>query len=55
MNTYIATFRGRMIGAIGAFQAFKVILAAKDLEAANLKLYDTHEHIIQCKIVLKDG
>jgi len=54
MNTYTATFAGRELGAIGIFQSFSVEVKAKDVEAAKLKLYDTHEHITRCKIVLKD-
>ena len=45
MNTYIATFTGRQLGAVGIFHPCKVEVQGKDEQSASLALYDTHEHI----------
>jgi hypothetical protein len=42
---YRLTFIGRQVGAIGVRGHGVVDLDAEDVEAAWLKLYDTHEHI----------
>ncbi len=45
MKTFELNFEGREVGVIGVTSHFKVRIAAKNIEAAWLKLYDTHEHI----------
>lgn len=45
MNTYLLTFKGRKIGAIGITYRMQEIVKAKDEEAAWLSLYDRYEHI----------
>lgn len=45
MNKYTFVFRGKRVGAIGAFGEFTVTVEAENETAARLKLYDTHEHI----------
>ena len=42
---YLATFVGRTRGAIGIFYPISTEVEAETPEAAELKLYDTHEHI----------
>lgn len=36
---------GRLVGAIGTFYGINKTIYADNLDAAKLKLYDTHEHI----------
>jgi len=46
MNTYSCTFRGRENGSIGSIHlGFCVVVNAENEKEAELKLYDTHEHI----------
>lgn len=52
MNCYEISFKGREVGSIGIMQDYKVQLVAKDEKDALLKLYGTHEHISQPKIVM---
>lgn len=42
---YTAHFFGRAKGAIGIFHPCTATVEAANLEEAQLKLYDTHEHI----------
>lgn len=46
MTAYTACFRGRLAGAIGVMSYFNVDIEAEDTNAARVKLYDTHEHIL---------
>jgi hypothetical protein len=52
---YVATFSGRKVGALGVWSRFTVEVEADNKEAAALKLYDTHEHISDFKLVEKGG
>lgn len=45
MFTYLAHFWGRSAGAIGVCHKCAATVSAPDVEAALLRLYDTHEHI----------
>lgn len=51
MKLFLLTFTGREVRAIGAFQDFRVILDAESEEAARLKIYDTHEHLSNLRVV----
>ncbi len=51
MAIYSASFIGRQLGAIGIFYPIRFELEAPDLEAAKLKLYETHEHLSDLRIV----
>lgn len=42
---YLATFTGRLVGAIGIFYGHSVEVEGETEEAARLALYDTHDHI----------
>lgn len=50
MKTYIATFTGRLRGAIGIFYPCRVAVQGENEEAATLRLYDTHEHLKGLKL-----
>jgi hypothetical protein len=46
MKHYLASFKGRLNGAIGTFERFSNIpVDAFNYEEARLKLYETYEHI----------
>lgn len=45
MAIYRCRFNGRLVNALGITSSFDVLVAAKDEDAALLKLYDTHESI----------
>lgn len=45
MNRYTFAFTGRVKGAIGAFHGCTQTVEAGTREAAELKLYDTHDHV----------
>lgn len=45
MKTYIASFWGKLKGAIGKSCRHSVQIEAEDETTARLKLYETHEHI----------
>ena len=45
MTKYKACFNGREAGAIGEFASFNVIVEAPTIPEAELRLYNTHEHI----------
>jgi hypothetical protein len=47
---YQAYFYGRQRGAIGIFHQCSATVEAESVEAARLKLYDTHEHISVARI-----
>lgn len=51
---YLATFVGVLKGAIGARQRFRLEVEADNEEAANLNLYETHEHISQLILIKLD-
>jgi hypothetical protein len=42
---YAVEFTGRVLGAIGAFEPFKVTVEAKNLDDARAKLYETHQDV----------
>ena len=47
MKTYRVSWRqGRRAGAIGIFYPDSVVVQAENEEAAHLKAYDTHEHLM---------
>jgi len=48
---YTLRFNGRLRGAIGVFNEFEQTVRAADLEAANLRLYETHDHITNVREV----
>ena len=50
MKTYHCKFHGKLAGAIGISYAHIVTVQAETPEAANLKLYDTHDHIMHLEI-----
>jgi hypothetical protein len=50
MKTFNAKFAGREAGAIGIFADHKITITAVDAEAARIKLYDTHDHIMHLKL-----
>jgi len=45
MNRYTFAFTGRAKGAIGVFHGCTQTVEAETREAAELKLYDTHDHV----------
>ena len=45
MTKYLATFIGRKVGAIGIRYQISVMVEAANKEAAELRLYDSYEHI----------
>lgn len=45
MRTFIATFIGRKVGAIGMFYRITTTVQADSPSAARTKLYDTYEHV----------
>ena len=45
MPLYRITFFGRLAGALGESGHHTLTVEAPDVEAARLKLYDTHEHL----------
>ena len=45
MRLYRMIFQGRQVGAIGSMHTCAETVEAEDQQAAELKLYDTHEHI----------
>jgi hypothetical protein len=51
---YTFSFHGRTRGAIGIFYQCEATVEADTLEAAQLKLYDTHEHISACHLLKKE-
>ena len=51
MNQYTFMFIGREKGAIGSFHDCRKAVEAPDMDAAKLKLYDTHEHITALECV----
>jgi hypothetical protein len=51
---YIAHFIGKNKGAIGVLQNHRVAVEAPNEEAARLKLYETHDHILQCVFIRSD-
>lgn len=53
MAQYLCKFNGRKNGAIGKFYNFSIVVEAETKEEANAKLYNTHEHISNLKIVKK--
>jgi hypothetical protein len=50
MKTYTFSFKGREVGAIGVMGYFRQTVQAETEEAARLKLYDTHEHIMHLQL-----
>ena len=55
MNKYRCFFVGRQAGAQGLFGRFVVTVLANSVEEANLKLYDTHEHISMPRFQVRVG
>lgn len=56
MQKYLATFTGRLKGAIGVFELFENIpIEAENRQAAELKLYDKHQDIsgLEMRPILK--
>lgn len=51
MKTYQASFKGRLVGAIGIFEQFRDTVEAFNYEEARIKLYDKYEHITDLKLV----
>lgn len=51
MNKYTFSFYGKLAGAIGISYMHTVTVEAKTQEEAELKLYETHDHIQQCQCV----
>ena len=51
MNKYTFDIHAREIGAIGIWQNFTVSVVAENQEKAELRLYDTHDHIHGKKLV----
>jgi hypothetical protein len=51
MKQYTFTFIGCKIGAIGAHHKITATTIGDSEESAKLKLYDTYEHIIKCKLI----
>lgn len=45
MKQYKIKFKGVQNGSIGSKRTFMLTIDANNLKEANLKLYDTHEHI----------
>lgn len=45
MKTYKINFEGVTVGSIGKKKKFTLTIKADNWEDANLKMYDTHEHI----------
>jgi hypothetical protein len=45
VRKYQIAFKGRQVGALGVLSTYSKIVDGCDVEAAKLKLYDTHEHI----------
>jgi len=45
MTKYKACFKGREVGAIGVYSHFNVDVEADNIPEAELKLYETHDHI----------
>lgn len=45
MKKYKFTFLGVLIGSIGARVKYNKTIEAENIGSAQLKLYDTHEHI----------
>ena len=50
METFKISFKGRLVGSIGTFQNYSVLIVAKDQDNALRELYATHEHIQMPKI-----
>jgi hypothetical protein len=51
MKQYTFTFIGCKIGAIGAHHKITATTIGDSEEIAKLKLYDTYNHIHQCKLI----
>lgn len=49
-KTFQISFKGRLVGSIGSFQNYSVLIVAKTEEEAMRELYSTHEHIQQPRI-----
>jgi len=45
MKKFKCSFTGRTKNAIGIFYPITIIVEAENKEKANLKIYDTHEHL----------
>jgi hypothetical protein len=52
-KTYVLTFQGRKKGAIGVMHPVRIEVKADSAEAAALKAYDTHDHVMWLKVVEK--
>lgn len=50
MNKYRCTFQGREVNAAGIMSRFSIEVEADTPEAARLKIYDTHEHLMDVRI-----
>lgn len=54
MKTYRIEFIGREAGALGVTSAWTKEVKAESEDAARLKLYDTHEHILVRSVEIID-
>jgi hypothetical protein len=50
VRTYVATFIGRQVGAIGKFYGITAHVEARNEAEATLSLYDRYEHISQLEL-----
>lgn len=51
MKTYKIKFTGRLKNAIGKMYSHTITVKAESEEQARLKIYDTHEHLSNIKIL----
>jgi hypothetical protein len=51
VNKYTFRFYGRTSGALGISHVCQQTVMAETREAAELKLYDTHDHIMRVQLV----
>jgi hypothetical protein len=54
MKTYIITFTGRKLGAIGLSERFSITLKADNEQDAITKLYEEYEHITSFHATVKE-
>ena len=55
MIAWTFRFYGKTIGAIGVSSEHAVTVRANTHDAALLKLYDTHDHIMSARLIRKES